>query len=138
MEKEFEILEHTADIGIIAYGRNISEAFAGAAKGMFSLITEPGEIVGVENRDIELTAADQEYLLVAWLNELIYLFDTENMLFKRFDIARLSETQLKATAYGEKVNNSRHNIKMGIKAATYHTLKIEKNDGIRVQVLFDV
>ncbi len=138
MEKEFEILEHTADIGIIAYGRNIKEAFASAAKGMFSLITEPEDIREVENRNIELTAADSENLLVEWLNELIYLFDTENLLFNRFDITLLSDTQLKATGYGEKADSSRHTIEMGIKAATYHTLKIEKNDGIRIQVLFDV
>ena len=105
---------------------------------MFSLITEPEDIREVESRDIELTAADSENLLVEWLNELIYLFDTENLIFKRFDIAQLSKTHLKATGYGEKADNSRHAIKMGIKAATYHTLKVEENDGIRIQVLFDV
>ena len=88
MEKEFEILEHTADIGIIAYGKDIREAFAGAAKGMFSLITEPEDIKEVESRDIELAATDRENLRVEWLNELIYLFDTENLLFKRFQITR--------------------------------------------------
>jgi SHS2 domain-containing protein len=138
MEKKFEILEHTADIGIIAYGNSMKEAFASAAKGMFSLITESGDIEEVEHRDIELAASDRESLLVAWLNELIYLFDTENMLFKKFDITRLGETQLKAKVCGEKVDSARHKIRMGIKAATYHMLKIEKNNGIRLQVLFDV
>ncbi len=137
MEKEFEILEHTADVGIIAYGSNIKEAFVSAAKGMSSLIAEPGDVREVEHRDIELTAADRESLLVAWLNELIYLFDVENILFKRFDITRLSETHLKAKAYGEKVDISRHAIKTGIKAATYHMLNIEK-DGSSIRVLFDI
>jgi len=137
MEKEFEILEHTADVGIIAYGSNIKEAFVSAAKGMSSLIAEPGDVKEVEHRDIELTAADRESLLVAWLNELIYLFDVENILFKRFDITRLSETHLKAKAYGEKVDISRHAIKTGIKAATYHMLNIEK-DGSSIRVLFDI
>jgi len=137
MEKEFEILEHTADVGIIAYGSNIKEAFASAAKGMSSLIAEPDDVREVEHRDIDIKAADRESLLVAWLNELIYLFDVENMLFKRFDITRLSETHLKAKAYGEKADSSRHAIKTGIKAATYHMLKIEK-DGSSVRVLFDI
>ena len=138
MEKEFEILNHTADVGIIAYGSDMNEAFANAAKGLFSLITELDDVEEVEHRDIELTAPDQESLLVGWLNELIYLFDAENMLFKRFDIAQLSDTHLKARSYGHKVDSSRHKLKMGVKAATYHMLKIEKSNGGRVQVLFDI
>ncbi len=138
MEKEFEILEHTADIGIIACGSDIKKAFASAAKGMFSLIIELEDIAEVEKREIEIGAANLESLLVAWLNELIFLFDTENLLFKRFEITRLNETRLKATAYGEKADISRHAIKRGIKAATYHMLAIEKNNGIRVKVLFDI
>ncbi len=138
MEKEFEVLEHTADVGIIAYGSDMKKAFANAAKGLFSLITEPGDVEEIEHRDIELTAPDQESLLVAWLNELIYLFDAEQIIFKRFDIAQLNDTHLKARSYGYKVENSKHKLKMGVKAATYHMLKIEKNNGSKVQVLFDI
>jgi len=138
MEKEFEILNHTADVGIIAYGGDMKEAFANAARGLFSLITELDDIEEVVHRDIELTAPDQESLLVKWLNELIYLFDTENIIFKRFDITQLSQTRLKARSYGHEVDNSKHTLKTGVKAATYHMLKIEKNDGSKVQVLFDI
>lgn len=138
MEKEFEVLSHTADVGIIASGSNIKEAFANAAKGMFSLITELDDVKEVEQRDIEVTAPDEESLLVAWLNELIYLFDVDNILLKRFDISRLSKTRLKAKGYGERVNTSKHKIKMGIKATTYHTLKIDRNDGCKVRVIFDI
>ena len=138
MKKEFEILNHTADVVIIAYGSNINEAFANAAKGMFSLITELEDVEETEYRDMELTAPDQESLLVEWLNELIYLFDVENMLFKRFDIIQLSNTHLKARSYGHKVDSSKHKLKMGVKAVTYHMLKIDKSDGSRVQVLFDI
>jgi len=138
MKKEFEILEHTADIGIIAYGGVINEAFANAAKGMFSLITELHDVEETECRDIEVTAPDQENLLVNWLNELIFLFDVENIVFKRFDITEISDTNLKARSYGQKVNNQKHGIKTGIKAATYHMLNIEKDNGIRIQVLFDI
>ncbi len=136
MGKDFELIDHTADVGIVAYGTNVKEAFANAARGMFSIITELDEIAEAEYRDIELTAPDQESLLVEWLNELIYLFDTENILFKRFDITQLSDTQLKARAYGEKV--AKHKLKTGIKATTYHMLKVERNKGCRVQALFDI
>ncbi len=138
MGKEFEIVNHTADVGIIAYGADMNEVFANAAKGLFSLITELDDVEEVVHRDIEITAPDQESLLVGWLNELIYLFDTENILFKRFDITRLSQTELKAKSYGEKVDSSRHKIKIGVKATTYHMLKIDRNNGCKAQVLFDI
>ena len=138
MGKDFEIIDHTADVGIIAYGTDIRQAFANAARAMFSLITELDEVEEIIYRDIELTAPDQESLIVEWLNELIYLFDTENIIFERFDITQLNSTQLKARSYGEKVNSSKHKLKTGIKAATYHMLRISKGDGCRIQVLFDI
>jgi SHS2 domain-containing protein len=138
MDKDFEILNHTADVGIIAYGADLRQAFANAAKGLFSLITELDDVEEVIHRDMELTASDEESLLVEWLNELVYQFDTEGVLFKRFDIIQLNSTHLKARGYGEKIDSSRHKLKIGVKAATYHMLKVEKNNGCRVQVLFDI
>ncbi len=138
MEKDFEIVNHTADVGIVAYGADISQAFANAARALFSLITELDDVAEVLHRDTELTAPDEESLLVEWLNELIYLFDVENIIFKRFDITQLNNTQLKARSYGEKVDNSKHKLKTGVKAATYHMLKVDKGDGCKVQVLFDI
>ena len=138
MVKEFEILNHTADVGIRAYGASMKEAFANAAKGLFSLITELEDVEEIEHRDIELTAPDQESLLVGWLNEFIYLFDTEYILFKRFDITELGPTEIKASAYGQQVDSSRHKLKVGVKAATYHMLKIDRDNGIRARVLFDI
>jgi len=138
MEKDFEIINHTADVGIVAYGADLSQAFANAARALFSLITELDDVAEVLHRDVELTASDEERLLVEWLNELIYLFDTENILFKRFDIIQLNNTQLKARSYGEKVDKSKHKLKTGVKAATYHMLKVDKGDGCWVQVLFDI
>ena len=138
IDKDFEIIDHTADVGIIAYGADIRQAFANAAKALFSIITEPEDIQEVLYRDIKISATDQESLLVQWLNELIYLFDTENILFKRFDIAHLSHTRLKVRIYGENVDKSKHELKTGVKATSYHMLKIDENDGCKVQVLFDI
>lgn len=138
MTKEFEIMDHTADAGIIAYGTDLKQAFANAAKGLFSLITNLGDVDEALHRDIELTASDQESLLVDWLNELVYYFDTEGILFKRFDILALNNSHLKAKGYGEKADSARHELKTGVKGTTYHMLKIEKNKGYRLQVLFDI
>ena len=138
MAKDFELIEHTADVGIMAYGADVQEAFVNAARGMFSLIVELGSVGEVEHRDIEVNAPDEESLLAAWLNELICLFDAENMLFSRFVIEEFGDTYLSAKAYGEPVDSSRHKLKVGIKAATYHMLEVNRSDGGRVRVLFDI
>jgi len=138
MGKDFEIVNHTADVGIIAYGADMSQAFANAARALFSLITDLDDVEEVVHRDVELTSTDEESLLVEWLNELIYQFDTEGIIFKRFDIIKLNSTRLKARGYGEKVDKSKHKIKIGVKAATYHMLKVDKGNGCKVQVLFDI
>ena len=138
MGHDFDIVNHTADIGIIAYGADLKQAFAHAATGLFNLITDLDKVDEVVSRDIELTAPDIESLLVDWLNDLIYIFDAENILFKRFDISQLTPTQLKARVYGEKVNTSKHELRRGVKAATYHMLRVAKNNGYQARVIFDI
>jgi SHS2 domain-containing protein len=138
--KDFELIDHTADVGVIAYGADLSQAFANAARALFSLIVEPKSVRETLSRDIELSAPDEESLLVEWLNELIYLFDTENILFRRFEVSELDSGQLRARGYGEKVNSSRHQLRTGVKAATYHMLSVSRNEdgGYRVKVIFDI
>lgn len=139
MRKTFELIEHTADVGIAAYGTDLREAFANAAYGLFSLMADIDGVSEDVRREVEVAAANREELLVAWLNELIYLFEVEGVLFGRFDIAELGEARLKAACYGEHIDPERHRIKTGVKAATYHMLRVEQGeDGCRVQVLFDI
>ena len=139
MESNCEVVEHTADVGLIVQGSDLKQAFASAACGLFSLIAELAGVEGKERYRVEVKGEDSEDLLVAWLNELIYRFDVDNVLFKRFDILDLSPTRLVAEAWGEGVEPARHRIKLGVKAATYHMLKIEKDEaGYRLQVLFDI
>jgi SHS2 domain-containing protein len=138
MAKRFEFIDHTADIGIAAYGADLKEAFANAAYALFSLMVDLEDVGAAICHEVEVIAEDRMDLLVAWLNELIYLFETENMLFKSFKIGELTETRLRSSCYGEKIDPLRHKIKTAVKAATYHMLKIDKGDGFRVQVLFDI
>ncbi len=135
--KRFQLIEHTADTGLIAYGNNLAEAFANAAYGLFSIIAELNKVRAVESRLLEVNAEDAEGLLFNWMNHLIYVFEVEHFLFKRFDISEFTENNLKATCRGEKYDPSRHRLKLGVKSATYHMLKVdgEKN---RVQLIFDV
>jgi len=135
--KRFELIEHTADIGLIAYGRTLAEAFANAAYGLFSIITQPETINETESRQLTLSEDDPEALLFEWLNRLIYFFDVEMLLFKRFDITSFNGHELKATCYGEKYDPSRHQLKTGVKSATYHMLKVDRVKN-QVRVILDV
>lgn len=135
----FEIMEHTADIGIRAFGSTEAEVFQNAATGMFSLIAELEDVRETRDFAIEVEAEDRETLLVAWLNELLYLYDSNDMLLKRFELSELEETSLKGRAFGEPIDTGRHKLKTDIKAATYHILKLkEDSNGWRAEVIFDV
>jgi len=139
MKKAFEIIDHTADVGIIAYGADVEELFSNAALALFSLITEPESIEGKFHLDLEVSSEDIDSLLVEWLNELIYLFDVKHILFNHFDIKSLTHNELKATCYGEDFDPMKHNIKAGVKAATYHMLKLDKSDdGFKAEVILDI
>jgi len=133
--KKFELVEHTADTGLIAYGHDLTEAFANAAYGLFSIMAELGGVREVESQTVAVSAEDTEGLLFNWLNELIYVFEVEKLLLKRFDITEFDERRLKAECWGEKYDSSRHQLKSGVKSATYHMLKIDKD---QVRVIFDV
>ncbi len=138
MAGDYEIVDHTADIAIVARGTNVGEAFASAGRALLNLVTDPDGVAEVEQRRIELSADDLEDLLVAWLNELIYLFDAENLLLGGFDVRLAGDSRLVATVRGERVDKTRHQIKLGVKAATHHMLEIDHGDGVRLQVLFDI
>jgi len=139
VKRAFDIIDHTADVGIVAYGADIKQLFSNAALALFSLITEPESIKEKMQRRVEIISEDKDSLLIEWLNELIYLFDAEHILFKRFDIESLNSNQLKAACYGEDFDALRHKIKVGVKAATYHMLKINRDSGgYQVQIIFDV
>ncbi len=135
--KRFEMIEHTADIGLTAYGQNLGEAFSNAAYGLFSIITDIRKVRKVESRTVELKEKNPEDLLFAWLNHLIYLFDAEQLMFKQCDIQEFDGHKIKAICYGEKADLARHPMKLGVKAATYHMLEVDPKKN-QVQVIFDI
>ena len=135
--KRFQLIEHTADTGLIAYGNNLAEAFANAAYGLFSIIAELNRVREVESRPVAVSAEDVESLLFEWLNNLIYIFEVKHLLCKRFDITEFTEQNLKAICWGEKYSPSRHQLKLGVKSATYHMLEVDREKN-SVQVIFDV
>ena len=135
--KRFEFIEHTADTGLVAYGDTLAEAFANAAYGMFSIIADLKDVKEIESRRVMVSETDMEGLLFSWLNDLIYLFDVEAILFNRFEIAEFTEGRMEAVCHGEKYDASRHRLKTEVKSATYHMLEVDKKKNT-VRVIFDI
>ncbi len=132
--KRFEELPHTADKAIKVYGSTLEDIFVNAAYGMFSLMIEPQEIKIEVTRELEVSAFDLESLLVKWLNELLYLHETEGELYRDFEIIYLDEKSLKARVWGGKA----YPTKAKVKAATYHDLEIKDvGKGYEARVVFD-
>jgi len=139
--KRFEVVEHTADVGILVYGKNLPELFENAPFGMFSILVEDllEKVKPLEKIEIQIDGVDFESLLVNFLNELIFLFSARKMLFVDFKVLSLEKFFLKAEVFGEKIDVTRHKLNFEIKSATYHNLKIEKiNEIWRCQIIFDV
>ena len=135
----FEILEHTADVGVLTRGRTLAEAFAHAAEGMFSIMVDLDGVREVEQRSISVAGRDWPGLLVAWLSELLYYSDVDGLLFKRFEVEDLRPYTLRAVAHGEQIDRQRHELGAGVKAITRHMLEVEEGpEGWRVQVLLDI
>jgi SHS2 domain-containing protein len=131
----FEEIEHTADRALRILSPELAGLFAGAARGMFSLMADLDGMVATEWRQVRLEAWDTESLLVDWLNELLFLAESEGLLLLESRIKKLSQTELVAeagTIPGE-IN------KAHIKAATFHNLAIRQDArGWSTVLTFDV
>ena len=137
--KRYETFEHTADVGIRAFGRTEKELFANAAYAMFDLMADLKRVRQTASFPIRLEAADREDLLVRWLSELLSLSSAKGFLFKDFFFSGLDSTSLDAVARGETFDPSRHKMKIEIKAVTYHQIEIRENKGRwEGKVIFDI
>jgi SHS2 domain-containing protein len=135
----FEIFAVTADKGIRAWGRDLPELFVSAARGMWSLMVEPGTARREEMLPVKVEAGDRETLLVGWLNELLYLHEVEGFVAADFTIRHLSDTTLEGEVWGERVDRARHFMVGHVKAATYHLLQVlPVEGGWEARVVVDV
>ena len=138
-QKPYEVFEHTADVGLHAWGRTLSELFIHAAEGMESLMVAPEQVRVQVRREIAVTGHDEVSLLIAWLNELIVLFDTEYLLFRQFEIDDISGTYLKGHASGEPYDEQRHDLGSAIKAVTWHEAAVEcTGERYKARIIFDI
>jgi SHS2 domain-containing protein len=143
MKKRFEVLEHTADVYVAAYGQSLEEAFENAASATFNAMTEIEKIKPEVEENVEVEAHDEHALLYSWIEELLIRFETTGKLYGCFNISRIEKTptvfKLKAKIWGEPFDSDRHLQKVGIKAVTYHRMEIvKKPKAVTVKFILDI
>ena len=138
-EEKIKYIEHPSDVGFEVYGDTLEELFVNAAIAMYSLMTDVDEIAREEEREIEINSEDLYSLMFDWLDELIFLFDSESLIMRSFDIAiDESNFSIQGTCKGGKFDPSKHVSGIIIKAVTYNMMQIKKNEEWRARVVLDV
>jgi SHS2 domain-containing protein len=130
----YEEISHTADWSVHVWAPDLASLFMESARAMNALAgTVPGEGSRAK-RSFESEGLDDESLLVAFLSELIYYQEQENLAFDRFKL-EIQAKKLKVQMEGAEISST----DKAIKAVTYHNLKIEKtNRGFETTIVFDV
>jgi SHS2 domain-containing protein len=140
--KAYEYLEHTADLFFRSCGKTPGECYANAARAMFSAMVDANSIDPTVKKTLVLEANDLPALMHDYLSEILFLFETEGLVFRDFDVSVEKKGpvyKLSAVLTGEKFNKKKHIILTDIKAVTYHDLKVEERDGQWVaEVLCDI
>jgi len=137
--QRFEVLAHTADKAIRAYGKSVEELFENAAYGMFSLMADLGKYMPTETRTFEVEAPDIESLLRSWLAELLYSFEVDRILFVDFEVQAIDGCRVKGKAHGLPFSSGIEWLGSSVKAVTHHNLYVHRTDERwEAQVIFDV
>ena len=135
----YEHFDHTADLGLRVVSPDLDGLFHDAALGFFSVVVEPSSLPGgTRELEIRLSAERLDHLLIDWLNELLYLFDTQRLLLDTIRVT-VRGTRLAATARSRPMDRERDRMLHEVKAITYHGLKVEQtSDGWLAEVILDI
>jgi SHS2 domain-containing protein len=136
----FEFFEHTADIGVHIYGKNLAELFENAARAMFQVLGRLQKTDPRRQKTIDLHAASADDLLHDWLADLLYEVEANHILYDEFEFRALTPNRLTAFLRGSTIDFARSETNEEIKAVTYHQLRVESEpDGSwQATVIFDV
>ncbi len=130
--EEFVFLDDiaTADAAIEARGDTLEELFSASAMATFTVMVDTDGVQPETGKVLHLENSDIDGLLFDWLSEIIYLKDSEFMVFSKFDITitKDKDYSLNADIFGEEINPSKHDFKCDVKAITFHLFDVYKKD----------
>ena len=135
----FELLEHMSDIGIRAQGPTREESLIAASHGLVSILVDPAPFRPLEERYFKAPGPDETAQIVNWLNEILFFFDTEGLVFVEFEIGSWTAGEITGRARGERFDIDRHEFRTAVKAATYHQFESHPTPGgWEIRVFVDV
>ena len=133
----FQFFDHTADVGIKAWGKTLDEAFENSALAVFEIMTDTSKIEPKVSVDIEVDGYDLENLLYRWIESLLFYYDAELLIFGRFQV-KIDGLKLKAKAFGERFDETKHERRTVVKAMTYHEMSIKTNGNVEITFVVDI
>lgn len=135
----YQPISHTADIGFKVWGKTLEELFSNAARALTDCLVEVSAEESTQTVFVHLKAESLEELLVQWLEEVIFHFDTEGLIGIGFNVTKCALDDFRASIHGVEWDSARQPLKTQIKAVTFHELAIQKKgDQFEVQVILDV
>jgi SHS2 domain-containing protein len=135
----YKLINHTADFGIHVFGTDSVELFANAAFATFDMLTEIDSLKSLKTTNLRVTGDDWSDLMVNWLRELLYFWNGKELLVKKVQILALSEKELSANVELDPFDPDRHEIKIEIKAVTYHQIQVSEGPkGWEAKIIFDI
>ena len=135
----YQIIDHTADLGILVKGANIKDLFVNAADAMMDLMVKADVSDKGAKRKVLVEGEDFPDLMVRWLSEILYLFDGEHIVVSAIEISSISPMQLESTLRVVPFKRGHHEILREIKAVTYHQISVQRvHDGWEARIIFDI
>jgi len=137
----YELIDHTADIGIRVKGSSLEDLFVRTAEALFDItIKTRRPSTPVIQVPVAVDADSVDQLLVKWLQELLYIYESRHLVLSSFWMDELDERHLVGTVKGARFDSTRHSEELSIKAVTYHQLEVVKGDDGEwfAKVIFDV
>jgi len=135
----WEHFEVEADVGVRAWGATRAQAIAQATLGVFALIVVPAEVEPRERREVRAQADGPEALLVAWIDECLYVHDIEGFVVHDVELSVCTDTLAHGVLHGEPLDPAHHRVGTVVKGATYHGVEVAVRNGVHeVKIIVDV
>jgi SHS2 domain-containing protein len=135
----WEHFEVEADVGVRGWGESRAAAVAQATLGVFALLVDPAEVEPREVREVRAQADGPETLLVAWIDECLYVHDIEGFVVREVEMTVCTDTLAHGLLRGEPVDPARHHVGTVVKGATYHTVALTVREGVHeARIIVDV
>lgn len=139
MEPEFEIIDHTADLGIRVYAKTLKGLFESAGMALVRLLVKGETQSSSKTLSLNVSGTDNCDLMVRWLSEILFLFEGERIVPYKIHIRSFKDYQIESEIQVNPFDPEAHEIINEIKAVTYHQIRVENIDGKwTATIIFDL